>query len=164
MLSSGQMTTAASTFLSLSSVAFLQKRPRKRNFVMLMILTRSPACLSLSSVARLPPSLPPSLLPSLLVVTTCHLPDMELFASLSFPGPVVRCVRSVPWVAAGGWLLTAAGCSIARLMMPESAADVRPPARPSVRPPCHHCCASAFCPAAAVGGPSSSVSLLESCA
>ena len=160
MLSSGQMTTAASTFLSLSSVAFLQKRPRKRNFVMLMILTRSPACLSLSSVARLPPSLPPSF------TSGCHDLPLARYGIVRLPLlPRPRCpLRSVPWVAAGGWLLTAAGCSIARLMMPESAADVRPPARPSVRPPCHHCCASAFCPAAAVGGPSSSVSLLESCA
>ena len=159
MLSSGQMTTAASTFLSLLSVAFLQKRPRKRNFVMLMILTRSPACLSLSSVARLPPSFLHFWLSRLATcqIWNCSPPSPS-------PAPLsAACAPSLGWrLAAGGWLLTAAGCSIARLMMPESAADVRPPARPPARPPCHHCCASAFCPAAAVGGPSSSVSLLES--
>ena len=159
------MTTAASCFHFLVpfKCCFFAETTEKAEFRHADDFDALP-CLPLPFFCRSPPSLPPSLLPSLLVVTTCHLPDMELFASLSFPGPVVRCVRSVPWVAAGGWLLTAAGCSIARLMMPESAADVRPPARPSVRPPCHHCCASAFCPAAAVGGPSSSVSLLESCA
>ena len=157
------MTTAASCFHFLVpfKCCFFAETTEKAEFRHADDFDALP-CLPLPFFCRSPPSLPPSLLPSLLVVTTCHLPDMELFASLSFPGPVVRCVRSVPWVAAGGWLLTAAGCSIARLMMPESAADVRPPARPSVRPPCHHCCASAFCPAAAVGGPSSSVSLLES--
>ena len=107
MLSSGQMTTAASTFLSLLSVAFLQKRPRKRNFVMLMILTRSPACLSLSSVARLPPSLPPSF------TSGCHDLPLARYGIVRLPLlPRPRCPLRALRPLGGGWRLAADCCRL----------------------------------------------------
>ena len=122
MLSSGQMTTAASTFLSPLSVAFLQKRPRKQNFAMLMILTRSPACLSLSSVARLPPAFLHFWLSRLATcqIWNCSPPSPS-------PAPLSAALRPL----GGGWRL--ADCCRLFYCAPN---DARKCCRcPSARPP-----------------------------
>ena len=113
----------------------------------LYALSLSPSCLSFSFSFILSCSAPPSLL------TGCHAlplavygivrtlakrpeyrhrmpPSLPPSLSLPSPGP-----GSVPWaVVVAGWLagwLPVVLCSIARLMMPESAADVRPSASAS---------------------------------